>query len=33
MEKPFKQRLLKTHWADLADILPEAYGAPLYIIA
>ena len=23
--------LLKNHWADLADILPEAYGAPPYI--
>ena len=30
-KKPFKRLLLKNHFADLADILPEAYGAPPYI--
>ena len=30
MEKPFK-RLLQNHWADLTDIVHEAYGTLLYI--
>ena len=30
-KKPSKLLLLKNQWADLADILPEAYEATLYI--
>ena len=30
-KKIFKPLLLQNHWADLADILHEAYGAPSYI--
>ena len=29
--KTIQMLLLQNHWADLADILHEAYGAPPYI--
>ena len=31
MVKEFKQLLFQNQWANLADILQEAYGAPPYI--
>ena len=31
MVKPFKRLLLQNYWADMADILQKAYGAPPYI--
>ena len=31
MVKTIQRLLLQDHWADLADILPEAYETPSYM--